>query len=73
MRLFDVPEATVTEGAACTWCGAEVGRGCEDWRGTGVMPVAAHAQRWRDYWNETHAAVERVSVYVDPKRARPVS
>lgn len=66
MKLFEVPAEVVTEGVACTWCGAAVGEACTDRRRD---PEHPHAQRWRDFWNATHVASERVEVYAAPLTA----
>lgn len=77
-KLHDAPESEVIEGAGCTWCGAEVGVPCQangrgSWRGGKYDlpggPGTAHAQRWRDYWNETHGPDEQMRVSVRGDRA----
>lgn len=61
--LFCVEATTVVEAVACTWCGAGVAEECTERDTRGGHP---HAQRWRDYWNETHDRSEQTPVYPAP-------
>lgn len=67
-RLFDVPTSEVVEGVACTWCGAQVGEACVDFKWFALHPAehGTDSQRWRDYWNATHHPAEMTPVYPAP-------